>query len=44
MKLRKAKKEDLKEIERIYVEGSIDESKLQFLSISKKEMLKQLEE
>ena len=43
MKIRKADVKDLKEINRIYIEGSIDEGKLQFPNISKKEMIKELE-
>jgi len=43
MKIRKAEKEDLGEIDKIYVEGSIDEGKLQFPKVSEKEMLKELE-
>ena len=43
MKIRKATKKDLKEIDKIYVEGSIDEGKLQFPNISKKEMIADLE-
>jgi L-amino acid N-acyltransferase YncA len=42
MKIRKAKKEDLDEIDKIYVEGSIDEGKLQFPDVSKKEMIKEM--
>jgi len=43
MKIRKARKEDLKEIDKIYVEGSLDEGKLQFPNISIKKMAKELE-
>ena len=42
MKIRKATKKDLEEIDKIYVEGSIDEGKLQFPNVTLKEMLKQL--
>lgn len=40
MIIRKANIKDLKDIDRIYVEGSIDEGKLQFPKVSKKEILK----
>ncbi len=40
--IRKATLKDLNEIERIYVEGSIDEGKLQFPNVSRKAMIKQL--
>ncbi len=42
MKIRKATLKDLKEIDEIYIEGSIDEGKLQFPKVSEKEMLKKL--
>ncbi|MEX2017242.1 MAG: GNAT family N-acetyltransferase [Candidatus Pacearchaeota archaeon] len=42
MKIRKAKINDLKQINEIYVEGSIDEGKLQFPHVSEKEMEKDL--
>lgn len=42
MKIRKAKINDLKQINEIYIEGSIDEGKLQFPHISKKVMIKEL--
>lgn len=44
MKIRKARKEDLKDIDRIYVEGSIDEGRLQFPNVSINIMIKELEE
>lgn len=40
--LRKAGLKDLEEIDKIYVEGSLDEGKLQFPNVSKKEMINQL--
>ena len=40
--IRKACVKDVNEIDRIYVEGSIDEGRLQFPEISEKEMLKNL--
>ena len=43
MKIRKATSEDLKRIDEIYVEGSIDEGKLQFPTITLKEMIKDLD-
>lgn len=42
MKIKRAKKEDVNEIDRIYVEGSIDERKYQFPDISVKETKKDL--
>jgi len=42
MKIRKAKEEDLKEIDKIYVEGSIDEGRLQFPKVAIKKMVKDL--
>ena len=39
MKIRKVTLKDIKEINRIYVEGSIDEGRLQFRGVSKKEMI-----
>ena len=43
MKIRKATPKDIRRIDEIYVEGSIDEGKLQFPKVSKKEMIKNLE-
>jgi|SRR3989344_3933297 len=43
MKIRKATSKDLEEIDKIYVDGSIDEGKLQFPKVSKNEMIKDLE-
>jgi len=43
MKIRKASLKDIKEMNRIYIEGSIDEGKLQFPNISKNKMIKELE-
>ena len=43
MKIRKAELGDLKQIVEIYNEGSIDEGKLQFPHVSRKEMKKELE-
>lgn len=43
MKIRKVTTKDLEDIDKIYVEGSIDEGKLQFPKVSKKEMIKNLE-
>ena len=42
MKIRKANLKDLKQINEIYTEGSIDEGRLQFQHFSKKEMIKDL--
>jgi len=42
MKIRKATLKDLKRIDEIYVEGSIDEGKYQFPNVSAKEMKKDL--
>ena len=42
MKLRKATKKDIEEINRIYVEGAIDEVKLQFPKRTKKDILKEM--
>ena len=42
MKIRKATLKDLKRIDEIYVEGSIDEGKYQFPNVSLKEMNKDL--
>lgn len=42
VRLRKAREKDLKDIDRIYVEGSIDEGRLQFPKIAIKEMDKDL--
>lgn len=43
MKTRKAKKEDIKEIDRIYCEGVLDEVKLQFPKKTKKEIIGDLD-
>jgi len=43
MKIRKAKKEDLKDINRIYIEATIDEVKIQFPKRSKQSVIKELE-
>ena len=43
MKIRKANVSDLRRIDEIYVEGSIDEGKYQFPNISLKEMKKDLD-
>jgi L-amino acid N-acyltransferase YncA len=42
MKIRKAKKEDIRRIDEIYVDGSIRERKLQFPKVSIKEMRQDL--
>jgi len=42
MKIRKATLKDLEEIDKIYVEGSLYEGRLQFPKVSKKEMVKEL--
>ena len=42
MKIRKATKKDFEEIDKIYVEGSLYEGRLQFPKVSKKEMVKEL--
>ncbi|MBW3002114.1 GNAT family N-acetyltransferase [Candidatus Woesearchaeota archaeon] len=42
MKLRKTKKEDIKRIDELYVDGSVREGKLQFPKITIKEMKKDL--
>jgi L-amino acid N-acyltransferase YncA len=43
MRIRKATSKDLKKIDEIYVEGSIDEGKYQFPNVSIKEMKKDLD-
>ena len=43
MKIRKAKKEDIRRIDEIYVDGSIREGKLQFPEVSLKEMQQDLD-
>ena len=43
MKIRKANVDDLRRIDKIYVEGSIDEGKYQFPNISLKEMKEDLD-
>jgi len=42
MKIRKATLKDLEEVDKIYVEGSLYEGRLQFPKVSKKEMVKEL--
>ena len=42
MKIRRARKEDLPAVDKLYVEGSIDEGKLQFPKVALKEMQKEL--
>lgn len=44
MGVRKVRLEDLKEIDRIYIDGSIDEGRLQFPDVSRNKMIRQLKE
>lgn len=42
IKIRKARKEDLRQINEIYIEGCIDEGKLQFAHFSRRDAIKDL--